>query len=247
MDDHSGSYEEKRLLDMFFPPQCLLCGELVQTEGGLCGVCWRETPFILGLCCDLCGAPLIGDDPGMAVHCDDCREIGRPWRKGRSVMLYDGGARRLVLGLKHGDRLDLVPSLAKWMAVRCAPLVGADTVVAPVPVHWRRLLSRRYNQASVLSNALAKRMGLSCRPDLLQRFRSTQVQDGMGVEARFANLADSVRVPERHRTGLAGRQVLLVDDVMTSGATLDVCTRACLQAGADQVNVMTLARVVRDT
>lgn len=245
MNRQSFRERQSSLLDLIFPPQCLLCGALVQGAGGLCGACWRDTPFLLGLGCDLCGAPLIGEDPGSPVHCDDCRAAQRPWARGRAVMLYDGGARRLVLGLKHGDRLDLVPSLARWMAARAAPLITPETLVVPVPVHWRRLLARRYNQAAVLARALARELAVPDCPDLLTRTRRTQPHEGMGPEARFANVADAFRVTARHRSRLAGRRVLLIDDVMTSGATLSECAAACLAAGATQVEVVVLARAVR--
>jgi predicted amidophosphoribosyltransferase len=160
-------------------------------------------------------------------------------------MLYDGGGRRLVLGLKHADRLDLAPALAEWMVPRAIPLLSDDTLIAPVPVHWRRLFKRRYNQAAVLANALAGMVDRSVCPDLLARVRQTESQDGKGVDARYANVADAFAVTKRHRGKLAGRDVLLVDDVMTSGATLEACTQACLDAGAEQVCVIALARVTR--
>ncbi len=235
-----------RVAETVFPPQCLSCGEPVQGNGGLCGPCWRDTPFIHGLCCDLCGAPLPGPMSDIAVTCDDCRSRTRPWVQGRAAMLYRGGGRRLVLGLKHADRLDLVPAMAGWMAARAAPLVRADTLVAPVPSHWWRLFRRRYNQAAVLALAFAARVDRPVCPDLMVRRRATRVQDGMGPDDRFANLADAITVAPRHAPGLAGRHVLLVDDVMTSGATLDACARACVAAGAAEISVMVLARVTRD-
>lgn len=235
-----------RALQLIFPPQCLQCGVMVQDTGGLCGTCWRDTPFILGLACDLCGVPLPGLETEHTVHCDSCRDRHRPWVRGRSVMLYEGGARRLVLGLKHGDRLDLAPALANWMAQRAGPLITPNTLIAPVPSHWWRLLRRRYNQAAALGNAVAKRLDLPVCPDLLTRKRHTETQDGKSPDARFANVENAFVVTPRHKAALAGRDVLLIDDVMTSGATLDACARVCLEAGAEQVSVMALARVKRD-
>lgn len=236
---------QQRVLQLIFPPQCLLCGDLVQDTGGLCGPCWRDTPFILGLSCDQCGIPMIGLETPHAVTCDDCRDRPRAWRHGRSVMQYEDGGRRLVLGLKHADRLDLAPALAGWMAPRAAGLLTEDTLIAPVPAHWRRLFARRYNPAAVLANALARAVERPVCPDLLTRTRRTETQDAKGAEARYANVDGAFSVTPRHRAGLAGRDVLLVDDVMTSGATLDACAQTCLAVGARQVCVIALARVAR--
>jgi ComF family protein len=235
-----------RALQLVFPPQCLQCDGLVLQEGGLCGPCWRDTPFILGLGCDLCGAPLPGVETDHAIHCDDCRDRARPWARGRSVMLYRDGARRLLLALKHGDRLDLAPTLAGWMASRAGPLLTERTLVVPVPAHWWRLFRRRYNQAAVLATGLARRLDQPVCPDLLMRRRRTDTQDGKSPDARFANVDGAFAVAPRHRALLQGRDILLIDDVMTSGATLDACARTCLSGGARQVSVMALARVTRD-
>lgn len=214
-------------------------------NGGLCGACWRETPFILGPACHACGIPvLVADEP--EIICDTCRDTPRPWDLGRAVMLYEGGARRLVLSFKHSDRLDLGPVLGGWMAERAHDLVDETTIVAPVPLHWRRLFARRYNQAAILSGEVARRLGLPHLPDLLQRVRATAPQDGIGPAARRDNIAGAIGVTARHAPTLSGRSVLLVDDVMTSGATLEAAARACRAAGAERICVLVLARVSRD-
>jgi ComF family protein len=233
-------------LRMVFPDQCLLCKDLVQSRGGLCGPCWRDTPFIAGHACDLCGGPLVGPDASEGMYCDDCWPAGRPWEKGRALLVYEGGARRLILGLKHGDRLDLAPALGRWMAARARDLAEGDMLIAPVPLHWRRLLRRRYNQSAVLAHHLGRNLGLSVCPDLLQRTRRTESQDGKGADQRFANLAGAIRIHPGRASRMQGKTVLLVDDVMTSGATLSACTTACLTGGAAAVRVMALARVVKD-
>lgn len=233
------------LLRIAFPPQCVSCGTLVEENFGLCGPCWRDTHFITGAVCDTCGIPLVGA-AGDGDQCDDCMKIARPWAKGRAAVLYRDNARRLVLALKHGDRLDLVRPAARWMAGVAAPLVEEDTVLVPVPAHLLRLLSRRYNQAAALSLALAKILGRPCIPDLLRRVRRTRMQDGMTLDARFRNMSDAIR-PCRSAVGrLDGRAVLLVDDVMTSGATLAAATEALHAAGARRVCTLVLARVGKD-
>jgi len=231
---------------MMFPPRCIACGEAVSTDFGLCPACWRDTPFAQGLVCDKCGVPLPGTDEGVPEFCDDCLTIARPWDRGRAALIYKGAARRMVLAFKHGDRLDLRRPMAAWLARAAAPILEPGMLVAPVPLHRLRLIKRRYNQSALLSGGLAKAAGLDHVPDLLQRIRATPSQEGLHRDDRFANLAGAVRVTPKREAGLAGRQVLLVDDVMTSGATFAACAEACLAAGAKNVSVLALARVAKD-
>ncbi|WP_172297912.1 double zinc ribbon domain-containing protein [Pseudoruegeria sp. HB172150] len=235
------------LLNLAFPPQCVSCGALVRESFGLCGVCWRETPFVTGLVCEQCGVPLPGEaGPDASESCDDCLTIARPWKRGRAALLYKDNARRLVLALKHGDRLDLVRPAARWMAGVTGPCLEPDSVIVPVPAHYWRLVRRRYNQAAALGLTLARMTGRPCMPDLLMRVRRTRIQDGMSREDRFRNLADAIRPGKQAAKRLAGRPVLLVDDVMTSGATLAAATEAAHAAGAERVCIVVLARVAKD-
>jgi ComF family protein len=234
------------VLQMIYPPQCISCDTLVTTDFGLCGPCWRETPFIAGLVCDQCGTPLPGEDPGHAVHCDDCLVLPRPWDQGRAALLYKDNARQMVLRLKHGDRTDLARPAAAWLFRAARPLLVPGMLIAPVPLHWFRLFRRRYNQAALLSAGLARLAGADHCPDLLIRARSTGSQEGRDRESRFANMADALRVHPRRAGRLKNRHVLLVDDVMTSGATLGAAADACIAAGADRVSVLVLARVAKD-
>ncbi|MFN4170991.1 MAG: double zinc ribbon domain-containing protein [Pseudorhodobacter sp.] len=234
------------VLRMIYPPQCLGCGEIVTSDFGLCGACWRQTSFINGLVCDTCGTPLPGEEPGHAVHCDDCLSIARPWSQGRAALIYRDMGRKLVLRLKHGDRHDIVRPAAVWMHRAAEPLLKPGMIVAPVPLHWTRLLRRRFNQSALLSAALARLAGLDHCPDLLLRARRTGSQEGRGREARFGNLAEAIRVHPRRKARMEGRAVLLVDDVMTSGATLTACAETCLAAGASDVTTVVMARVAKD-
>ncbi|WP_371170140.1 double zinc ribbon domain-containing protein [Aliiroseovarius sp. 2305UL8-7] len=231
------------LLGALYPPQCVSCDAPTDTDFGLCGDCWKGTPFIEGLVCDLCGDPLPGEDDGQLVHCDACLTTKRPWHQGRSAMVYAENARRLILALKHGDRPELSRAAAPWLARAAAPLLTDRTIIVPVPIHRSRLFRRRYNQSAELARAMSFQTGLKCVPDALVRLRRTMVHDGMGADQRFANMEGAIGLNSKPAVALQGRDVLLLDDVMTSGATFDAATRACLVAGADHVRVLSLARV----
>lgn len=233
-------------LKLIYPPRCTICGGMVDSDFGLCGPCWRDTPIISGLCCDTCGVPLPGEDDGRPEYCDACLTIARPWTRGRAALLYKDNGRKLVLSLKHGDRHDIVRLAANWMSQAARPLLRQDTLVAPVPLHWTRMLKRRFNQSSLLAQALARQTGSLVCPDLLIRLRATRSLDGLGQKDRFDTLDQAIGVKPGRRHRIVGRNVLLVDDVMTSGATLSACAQACFSAGAGDVCVLTLARVAKD-
>lgn len=231
-------------LRLIYPPRCLCCGDMVESEFGLCGPCWRDTPFITGLTCDRCGTPLIGDSD-VAEFCDDCLTIERPWARGRAVFLYEGNARKMTLALKHGDRQEIARGAGVWLAQAGRDLFADNPILAPVPLHWTRLISRRFNQAAVLSHAVARVAGLNCCPDLLLRTRRTISTKGMSQEARFAQMQNAITISRARANRVAGRSVVLIDDVMTSGATLSAAADACWAAGACDVSTLVLARVAK--
>lgn len=229
------------LLKAIYPPRCLLCEERVEQDFAFCGACWGQVPFITGLTCRDCGVPLPGTSD-RAELCDACLASPRAWRGGVALMLYEGAGRDVVLRLKHGDRADLARAGGEMLAQRLGP-VSAQTLIAPVPLHWRRLARRRFNQSARLAQAMARVLGCTARPDLLTRPRATPPLGGHDRAARAALLEGAVDLhPRRH---VRGRDVVIVDDVMTTGATLQACAHATLAGGAASVRVAVLARAVK--
>ncbi|RYH04186.1 ComF family protein [Salipiger sp. IMCC34102] len=230
-----------------YPATCVGCAEPVADENGLCGACWSETHFIHGLVCDLCGAPLMGTEDGLGANqCDDCLAAPPPWDRGCAVLEYAGKGRAMVLGLKHNDRSDLAVPAAGWIAERLRGKVGADTLVVPIPLHWSRLVTRRYNQAALLGRLIARHLEVDYLPDALQRTHRHPKMENETRRARFQALSGAIRPHPRRGARMAGRAVLIVDDVMTSGATLTAAARAARRAGAGTISVAVLARVVKE-
>ncbi len=234
------------LVELIYPPRCLGCGDLVTSDFGLCGSCWSETAFIGGTVCETCGTPLPGQNWGRWTECDDCMTSPRLWQAGRAALLYHSRARKLVLALKHGDRPELAKPAARWMAHAGRELFRPNMLIAPVPLHWSRLAKRRYNQSALLARHLSKEVGQSDCPDLLIRHTRTPILDGKSAIERQKIMAESIAVNPRHAEKMVGRDILLVDDVMTTGATLAACTQACIASGAEHIFVLVLARVAKD-
>ncbi|SEL02688.1 comF family protein [Pacificibacter marinus] len=192
----------------------------------------------------MCATPLIGEVEAGDL-CDSCRSSPRLWGRARAAMLYDGNAKSIVLRLKHADRMDLARPVGKWLAEAARPLVEPNTIVAPVPLHWFRGLRRRYNQSILLSRRVSNLLDIDHCPDMLQRRLATRKLDGMNAKERSAVVSGAITLRARCRQKIEGRPVLLIDDVMTTGATLTECTKACLAGGASQVSVAVLARVAK--
>jgi len=234
----------RRLLDAVLPPLCLGCNEIVATPGALCAICWPGFSFISAPHCARCGTPF-AEDLGDDALCGTC--LARPprFRRARAVLVYDAQSRRVVLPFKHGDRTDLARTCGKWMARAGAELLVEADLVVPVPLHWRRLFMRRYNQAQLLARSVARQAPAELAPDLLRRRRWTGSQAGLKAKERRGNVRQAFDIHPRWAGKLEGKAVLLVDDVLTTGATVEACARTLERSGARHVDVLTLARVVR--
>ena len=227
-------------LDALLPPQCLNCNIVVDSPGSLCADCFSRFTFITPPHCERCGLPFDGaiiDD----LVCGACLRDQPAYARARAAFVYGSDSRSLVLKFKHGDRTDAAVHLARWLQRAGADMIRQCDVIVPVPLHRWRFLMRTYNQSALLANALASLVGKPACPDGLVRLKATPSQGGLDRKGRRRNVARAFAV--KRPSVIAGRRVLLIDDVLTSGATADACARALLTAGATAVDVLALARV----
>jgi ComF family protein len=232
------------VLDLLLPPQCLQCRAPVDRQGLLCAECWRGVAFITPPYCAICGLPFAHDEGPEAI-CGACAEAAPRFQRARAAMVYDEASRALVLGFKHGDRTEAAAAFGHWLARAGAAFLAEADLIAPVPLHRWRLWRRRYNQAALLARALARASGVEVVADLLVRRRATASQHQLSRAERRLNVRGAFAVDRRRLSWLEGARVVLVDDVLTTGATVEACATTLLRAGAQSVDVLTLARVVR--
>jgi len=230
-------------LGLLLPRRCLACGATVESDGALCVECWPAIRFLGPPCCACCGLPF-DYDQGDAALCAGCAARPPPFDRARAVFAYDAASRGPVLAFKHADRIDAAPAFVRMMIQAAGDLLADAPVIVPVPLHRSRLLMRRYNQAAVLANRLATETGLAVAADLLIRRRRTPSQGGLGASARRRNVQGAFAVRADREIALKDRRILLIDDVMTTGATVEACARPLLRAGANAIDVLTLARVI---
>ncbi|HSK41461.1 MAG TPA: ComF family protein [Arenibaculum sp.] len=239
------------LLDMVLPPRCLGCGTVVDAQGTLCVRCCERPTFLGQPWCRRCGRPFElaahsnpCADADADILCGPCLAGPPPFGRARSVLAYDDASRRLVLKFKHADQIFAAPAYGAWLARTGADLLREADLLVPVPLHRRRLFARRYNQSALLALAAGRLAGVPVRPDLLVRRRPTRPQGGLTRDGRRRNVAAAFAVRPSRVGQLAGRTVVLVDDVLTTGATVSECVRVLKRAGAREVHVLTLARVL---
>lgn len=233
-------------LNLLFPPQCGLCRELIDENGGICSNCWQELNFITAPFCKICGYPY-EFDMGESAQCAACMANPPEYNGHRSVFHFDDGSKRLVHDLKYHDKPLMLDSFAKWLA-QAAPdwLDLPDVMLVPVPIHRFRLLKRKYNQSALLVKALAEYTQSDVGYDILQRVKNRPPQASLSRQKRLKNLAGAFRVNPKRKELIKARPIILIDDVMTTGTTINACAKILHKAGSGRVFSITLARTVLD-
>ena len=231
-----------RLLDLILPPRPLDEAAGSVQSVGLTATAWSRIAFIDAPFCDGCGGPF-DFDHGAGVLCPACHARRPAFDRGRAACVYDDASRDLILKLKHADRTDLAGLFARWIGRSASDVLeGADGVV-PVPLHRIRMLGRRYNQAAEIARRISANTGVAYYPDALVRRRATRSQGGQSASGRRRNVSGAIMAAASWRSRIEGRRLVVVDDVLTTGATLDACARALKAAGAAQVDIAVIARV----
>ena len=228
-------------LDVALPRLCAVCREPVEGEG-LCAACWSNLSFITRPYCERLGVPFVYD-PGPGILSMEAIADPPAYNRARAAVRFDEISRALVHALKYGDRLDLAPMMGRWISRAGHEILDDADALVPVPLHWRRLWTRRFNQSAMLAAAVSAASGIPMLTTALKRVKATVQQVGLSRSERAANVQGAFRVPEQGRAAVAGRRLVVLDDVLTSGATVEGCARALLRAGARNVDVLVFARV----
>jgi len=229
-------------LNAALPPLCPACRDLV-TDEGLCPPCWSKLAFIAAPYCPRLGIPF-AYDPGPGILSMQAIADPPAYQRARAAVRYDDVAAKLVHAFKYGDRLDLAPLMGRWMTRAGTELLADADAIVPVPLHWRRLWTRRFNQSAALAATISNLSGVPVAHAPLRRVKATQQQVGLSRKDRASNVQGAFRVDPARKAEVAGRRLIVIDDVLTSGATVDACARALLRGGAARVDVLVFARVV---
>ena len=229
------------ILNLLCPPRCPICQEAVDKVHCLCPTCYEKLNFITAPCCEICGRPFeyAAFD---SVICGACLKKKPKFSMARSILEYDDFSKQLILAFKHGDRTDLTPILAKFLTLADKHIFDDIDMIVPVPLHWTRRFNRQYNQAALLGKALGKLKSISFQPLVLKRVRRTESQGHKHRKQREQNIKGAFKVVKPDI--IRDKTVLLIDDVMTTGATLNECAKVLRRSGVKDVKVITVYRVI---
>lgn len=233
----------KKSLDLILPPRCIGCGEVVTCQGTLCSGCWADIHFITEPACTCCGWPFEFQVEGQ-LHCASCLAEAPLFDQARAAIRYESKGRDLVLRFKHADATNAVPMFADWMCRMGVSLLRDTDLILPVPLHWTRLFLRQYNQAALLAQYIGFKSEIPFHNTLFKRQLATPSQGHLKRPARRKNIRNAFSVSNQLQHLILNRRITLIDDVLTTGATVNECARILKNYGAHTVNVLCLARVV---
>lgn len=231
------------LLDKLIPPRCAVTGDVVHTIGQLSADGWADIHFIDHPFCAGCSLPFAVDH-GRGVKCANCLSDKHDFETARCAVVYNDASHPLIVSFKHGDRTELAPLLTRWLHRIAGDVLTPDSIIVPVPLHRRRLIARRYNQSALLATQLSENTGTRVLLNAIERHRSTTPQKDLSMAGRLRNVSGAFRVPPEMADTLKNKHIILIDDVLTTGATLSACARVLYGAGVDRVDALVLARVV---
>lgn len=236
-----------KTLDTILPPRCPFTGEIVDAQGTVSAEAWKSLSFITDPQCHACGFPFEFAVPAGSGEnlCAGCLADRPEFTSARAALVYNDASRDFILGFKHGDQTHGVVAMVPWLRNAGAALLAQADVIVPVPLHRWRLLRRRYNQAALMGQAIAKDRKISFIADALIRNRATPVQGHLNAKERRKNVSRAFAVPANRTDKIKNKRIVLIDDVYTTGSTVRECAKALLQAGAAEIFVLTLARVVK--
>lgn len=232
-----------KLFDVLLPPRCIRCGKIISGNDSLCVECFNEVNFISKPYCSKCGHPFEEAPSDKKMLCGTCmKKLKTPFRLSRSALHYDDASKAMILSFKFMDKTENAATFAKWLKLAGSDIFkeGVDVIV-PIPLHYTRLLKRRYNQSALLAKELSKITGIKVDYTSVIRHVKTKPQVEFSGHARVKNVKDAFQV--KHPEKLKGLRVVLLDDVMTTGSTLRECALAMKHAGVKSVDTLTIARV----
>lgn len=232
-------------VDTILPPRCIVTGDMVDRQGMVAPQVWKDLSFIADPKCGRCGFPFDFEVEAGSL-CASCLDYPPKFESARAALKYDDTSRGIILGFKHGDKLHAAKAFVPWLKMAGAEMLDQADVLLPVPLHPWRLLKRKYNQAAVMAAALSKDTNIPIIYDGLRRTRSTPPQGHLSSKERYRNVKSAFAVNEKQKARMRGKSIVLIDDVYTTGATVNECTKALYKAGVARVNILTLARVARD-
>lgn len=232
-------------LDVVLPPRCVVSGDIVGHQGALSPAAFAGLDFIAAPFCARCGMPFDFETAETTI-CTGCLLHPPSFGRARAALKYNDASRKMILAFKHGDQIHAAASFAPWMRRAGMEVVKGADMIAPVPLHRWRLLRRRYNQAMILARYLSNICDVPACPRLLVRIRATQTQGHLSPKQRLENIRGAFAVNSAYAQSIANKVILVIDDVYTTGATVNECARILLREGAREVRVLTLARAVRD-